>query len=90
MSDVAHLCGIGTGQHSSKETSQRWLAVGDAVSDLTDWDLNPRSPALMAMSQQLSLPVSRWIIIHPVSVRFFLVTELILSAIALTPFLHLV
>ena len=32
----AHLCGFGPGRHSSEETSQRWRAVGDAVSDLTD------------------------------------------------------
>ena len=31
-----HLRGLEPEQHRSEETSQRWRAVGDAVSDLTD------------------------------------------------------
>ena len=31
----AHLRGLAPGQSSSKETWQRWRAVGDTVSDLT-------------------------------------------------------
>ena len=31
----AHLRSLAPLQHSSEETSQRWLAVGDTVSDLT-------------------------------------------------------
>ena len=30
-----HLRDLTPGQHSSEETSQRWRAVGDTVSDLT-------------------------------------------------------
>ena len=30
-----HLHGLAPGQHSSEETSQRWQAVGNTVSDLT-------------------------------------------------------
>ena len=30
-----HLCGLGPGQHSCEETSQRWQAVGNTVFDLT-------------------------------------------------------
>ena len=34
-SGEARLRGLALGQHSSKETSQRWQAVGDTVFDLT-------------------------------------------------------
>ena len=37
----AHLRGLAPGQYSSEETSQRWQAVGDAVSDSTGWRIEP-------------------------------------------------
>ena len=36
-----HRCGLEPGQHSSEETSQRWPAVGDTVSHLTDPVVEP-------------------------------------------------
>ena len=41
-SSGAHLCGLTPGQHSSKETWQRWRAVCDIVSDLTDPGIEPQ------------------------------------------------
>ena len=38
-----HLRGLGLGQHSSEETSQRWLAVGNSVSDLTGPKIEPQT-----------------------------------------------
>ena len=35
-SSEARLRGLAPGQHSSRETSQRWRAVVDTVSDLTE------------------------------------------------------
>ena len=35
------LHGIAPGQHSFEELSQRWLAVGDTVSDLTGPGIEP-------------------------------------------------
>ena len=41
-----HLRGLAPGQHSSEGTSQRWRAVGDTVSDLTNPRFEPKtSPA---------------------------------------------
>ena len=37
-----YLRGLAPGQHSSEETSQRWRAVGDVVSNLTDPGIKPR------------------------------------------------
>ena len=36
-----HLYGLAPGQHSSEKTSQRWRAVGDTVSGLTDSEFEP-------------------------------------------------
>ena len=36
MSGEAHLRDLAPGQHSSEETSQRWLVVGDITSGLID------------------------------------------------------
>ena len=47
---VAHLRVVAPGQHSFKETSQRWRAVGDIVSDFTDPGIEPRPSAPIAMS----------------------------------------
>ena len=41
-SGEVHLRGLAPGQHSSEETSQRWRAVGDTVSDLTDPGIEPQ------------------------------------------------
>ena len=38
----AHLRGLAPGQYSSEETSQRWLAVGDSVSNLTGPRIEPQ------------------------------------------------
>ena len=48
---LAHLCALAPahlraqapGRDSSEETSQRWRAVGDTVSNLTGAGSNPRS-----------------------------------------------
>ena len=40
-SDGAHLRDLVSGRHSFEETSQRWRAVGDAVSDLTAPGIEP-------------------------------------------------
>ena len=37
------MCGLAPGQHSSEETSQRWLAVGDTASDLTGPGIEPQT-----------------------------------------------
>ena len=39
----AHLHDLAPGQHSSEETSQRWRAVGDTVSGLTDPRIEPQT-----------------------------------------------
>ena len=39
----AHLRGLAPGQHSSKETSQQWRAVGYTVSDLTGPVIEPQT-----------------------------------------------
>ena len=51
-----HLRGLAPGQHSSEETSQRWRAVGDTVSDLIGPGIKPRPPAPIAMSLISSPP----------------------------------
>ena len=38
-----HLCRLAPGQFSSRETSQRWLVVGDTVFDLTDPGIKPQT-----------------------------------------------
>ena len=38
-----HLLSLAPGQHSSKETSQRWRVVGYTVSDLTDPGFVPQT-----------------------------------------------
>ena len=50
-----HLLGLAPGQHGSKETSQRWRAVGDTVSNLTDPGIEPRLPAPIAVSLATTL-----------------------------------
>ena len=40
---MAHLRDLAPGQHSTEETSQRWRAFGDAVSDLTDPRIKPQT-----------------------------------------------
>ena len=39
----AYLRGLAPGQHNSTETSQRWRAIGDAVSNLTDPEIEPQT-----------------------------------------------
>ena len=39
-----------TGLHSSKETLQQWRAVGDAVSDLTGPEIEPKDSAPITLS----------------------------------------
>ena len=39
--DGVRLSGLAPGQHSSKETSQRWRFAGDAVFDLTGPGIEP-------------------------------------------------
>ena len=41
MSGKAYLRGLALGQRSSEETSQRWRAVGDTVSDLACPGIEP-------------------------------------------------
>ena len=43
-----HLRCSAPGQHSSEETSQRWQAVDDTVSDLTSPEIESRPPAPIA------------------------------------------
>ena len=43
MSGGVHLRDLTTEQHSSKETSQRWRAAGDTVSDLTGLGMDPQT-----------------------------------------------
>ena len=43
LSGGAHLRDLAPGQHSSKETSQPWGAVGDTASDLTGLRIEPRT-----------------------------------------------
>ena len=43
MSGESHLRCFAPGQHSSEETSQRWRAVGDTVSDLTRAGIEPQT-----------------------------------------------
>ena len=38
-----HLRGLAPGQHSPEKTSQRWQAVGDTASDLTDPRIEPQT-----------------------------------------------
>ena len=38
-----HLRGKASGQHNSEETSQRWRAVGDTISDLTGPGIEPQT-----------------------------------------------
>ena len=45
-----HLCGLAPGLHSSKETSQRWRAIGHTEFVLTGPEIEPRSPALMSLA----------------------------------------
>ena len=45
-----HLRGLALGQHSIEETSQRWRGVGDPVCDFTVPEIEPRSPAPLAVS----------------------------------------
>ena len=42
-SGEVHLRGLASGQHSSEETSQRWQAVGNTVSDLTGPGIEPQT-----------------------------------------------
>ena len=39
----AHLRSLASGQHSSEETSQRWRAIGDTMSDLTGSGIEPQT-----------------------------------------------
>ena len=39
----AHLRGLAPGQHSSEETSRRWWAIDDTVSDLTSLGIEPQT-----------------------------------------------
>ena len=41
-SDGAHFRGLAPVQRSSEETSKRWRAVGDTVSNLTDQGIEPQ------------------------------------------------
>ena len=41
-SSGAHLRGLARGQHSSEETSQRWRAVGDTVSNIAGPGIEPK------------------------------------------------
>ena len=38
-----HLRGLPPGQHSSEKTSLQWRAIGDAVSDLTGPEIEPKT-----------------------------------------------
>ena len=40
-----HLRNLAPGQHSSEETSQRWRAVDDTLSDLTGQVIEPKPTA---------------------------------------------
>ena len=42
-SGVAHLRGVAPEQHISKETLQRWQAVGDTLCDITDPGIERRT-----------------------------------------------
>ena len=44
-----HFRGLAPGQHSSEETSQRWRAIGDTVTDLTGLGFEPTPTAPIAM-----------------------------------------
>ena len=43
MNGGAQLRGLTPGQHSSKETSQQWRAVGDTVSNSTGPGIEPET-----------------------------------------------
>ena len=44
----AHLRDLASGQHSSEETSQRWLAVGDTLFDWTDLRIDPQNSRVLS------------------------------------------
>ena len=48
-SSEIHLCGLAPGQHRSKETSQRWQAVGDTVFNLIGPGIKSRPSTPLAL-----------------------------------------
>ena len=50
-----HLRGLTPGKHSSEETSQRWRADANTVSDLTSPRIERKPPALIAMYLTIEL-----------------------------------
>ena len=69
-SGEAHLRGLAPGQHSSKETSQRWRAVYDTVSNLISLATEPRISRTdsFVFNTATHLTITSWLIFQANSV----------------------
>ena len=73
----AHLRGLAPGLHSSEETSQRWRAVDDAVSDLTSPGMETQTLAPMALC--LTTELNNEECDHTIAKQYSFMTEELLT-----------